>query len=348
MPTYAQYMQKIKKKYGSAPTGTLSSISSPKLKVKPVPQVLALSPGGRKLSSSTVGAQPGSRVEQAAAVARQINYGQRSQPGARFSTIQRGAGYTPPEVAQAAATAAYGGGSVPTYGADGGISPIHKVKWKEGSFDLQGANAPSWWKPLVPKDAKDAERPDVQFLMMLNTMIPYLSPEDQRNAASQIYAAAADAFSYYKPEKISIDVPVSQQTANLSQQPGLTPVNEQYFQSAGRATGAIDALSQLRAQTVKGNRWKLAPGYTWLQQVLGAAGQYGGSPGAGQTRSQFLAMQGALDPLLAQSGTAELGGVGAIGRLFAQPFFSQTQLRPTSQGPGGQTFFGKPTGLLAF
>jgi len=253
--------------------------------------------------------------------------------------------YVPPVVS----TGGSGGGTLPAVGAaEATIKPIHEVKWKAATFNLQNANAPSWWKPLIPQDAADAERPDVQFLMMLNTMIPYLSPEDQRNAASQIYASAADAFSYYKPDKIETKVPVSEQTKKLSQQAGLTTIDQDYFQSQARATGAIDALSQMREQTVKGERWKLGPAYTWLQQVLGTLGGFGGTSGAGQTRSQYLAQQGALDPLLAQAGTAELGGGGVIGRMFSQPFFSQQALRPTMQGPGGRVFFGQPTGTLAF
>ena len=266
-----------------------------------------------------------------------------SQAAAYEAAAQRGY-YTPP-----VQSGGGGGEALPTAGAaDATIKPIHDVKWKAATFNLQNANAPSWWKPLIPQDAKDAERPDVQFLMMLNTMIPYLSPEDQRNAAAQIYSSAADAFSYYKPDKIETKVPVSEQTKKLSQQAGLTTIDQNYFQSQARATGAIDALSQMREQTVQGNRWKLGPGYTWLQQVLGTAGGLGGTPGAGQTRSQYLAQQGALDPLLAQAGTAELGGIGAVGRMFSQPFFSQQALRPTMQGPGGRTFFGQPSGLLAF
>ena len=316
--------------------------TSPALRTtKPAPK--ALSPGGRQLSSSTVGSQP--RYNPAPALANIASVGHptpASQAAAYAAASARGS-YIPPAVSGG------GGGTLPTAGAaEATIKPIHEVKWKAATFNLQNANAPSWWKPLLPQDAADAERPDVQFLMMLNTMIPYLSPEDQRNAASQIYASAADAFSYYKPDKIETKVPVSEQTKKLSQQAGLTTIDQDYFQSQARATGAIDALSQMREQTVQGNRWKLGPAYTWLQQVLGTLGEFGGTPGGGQTRSQYLAQQGALDPLLAQAGTSELGGGGAIGKLFAQPFFSQQALRPTMQGPGGRTFFGQPTGLLTF
>jgi len=333
--------------------------TTPRINVTSSPKSKALA---RETTSAALKPPSSSRVEKAAAVFRDMGGRPTTNPfGGNISYVSTTKG---PEY-NAGLLGGIGGSTaaLPTAGvADATIKPIHDVQWKAATFNLQDANAPSWWKPLVPKDAKDAERPDVQFLMMLNTMIPYLSPEDQRNAAAQIYASAADAFSYYKPEKITVDVPVTEQTAKLSQQTGLTTIDQSYYQSRARSRGALEALNQMREQTVGGNRWKLGPGYTWMQQVLGGLEQYGGGPSAGspalgvgafpdtgdQTRSQFLAQQGALDPLLAQSGTAELGGIGAVGRMFSQPFFSQGAMRPTMQGPGGRTFFGQPSGLLAF
>lgn len=274
-----------------------------------------------------------------------------------------------------------------------GLKPLHDVKWKAGDFNLEAGKAPAWWKGLVPEDVADAERADVQTLMMLNTLIPYMSPEDQRRAASQLYAANADAFSAYKPENLEIAVPYDPNTRFLPGGENLPTIDRDYYLSSERARGAINVLNQMREQTVGGNRWKLGPGYTWMQQVLGALEQFGGGesrykydptqqptpgpvgldrpavltpeqeeywakydrgeePGPGSfdrsgpmTRTDMLAMMGALDPLMAQGQSAELGSFGAIGQMLSQPFFSQGQLIPSYQ-QGGTTRFGAPNPLL--
>jgi hypothetical protein len=198
--------------------------------------------------------------------------------------------------------------------------------------------------------------------MTLNSMIPFLSPEDQRNAAAQIYAMDADNFSEYKPEAIQTQIPVTEETALAAAREG-TPtggptMNRDYFNSRQRSRDAINLLSQLREQTVGGNRWKIAPAYTSLQQILGAMEQFGGGGSTGQfgsyadsgrqTRSQQLAMMGALDPLMAQARSPEAGGFGAIAQMLASPFFSQGGLNPTYQGPGGRVLFGRQNPLLGF
>src|SRR3989304_1351440 len=249
-----------------------------------------------------------------------------------------------------------GGGGVAGAGGDGGggggggvsaeIPPIHDVQWKPGTFNLTNANAPSWWRPLVPQNSEDAARPDVSFLMTLNTMIPFMSPEDQRRAAATLYSAAADAFSAYKPENITVTAPITETEARLTEKQGLPTINRQYFQSAERARSAIEALSPMREQTVGGNRWKLGPGYTWLQQVLGSAEASGGKGGALPTRTQQLQMLGSLDPLLAQGKSQELGSFGVLGEMLARPFFSAGALTPTTQTQAGRVLFGQYNPLL--
>ena len=224
------------------------------------------------------------------------------------------------------------------------LKPLWEVKWKPATYGVPGGTKPAWWVNLQPVDPKDAERPDVQYLMMLNSTLPYLSPEDQRNAAAQIYTTAADAFSAYKPEKISAIAPINletQLTSPVAQAAGTPVIDEAYFGSSQRASEALQALSNMREATVQGNRWKLGPGYTWLQSLLGAMGATRDlSPNNGQrlTATQTLQMLGALDPLLAQGQSQEIGPVANIGRLLSQPFFS-----------GGNIFGSKqPNPLLGF
>ena len=218
--------------------------------------------------------------------------------------------------------------------APAGVKPIWDVKWKPASYGTPGGNKPGWWVNLEPVDPADAERPDVQYLMMLNTSIPYLSPEDQRNAAAQLYVSAADGFSYYKPDKIGAVIPHTADTIRMSAQTGLTPIDTEYFSSARRAKDVITALSNMREATVQGNRWKLGPGYTWLQSLIGTLSSYGGTgPEERQSKTQYAAMLGQLDPLLAMGQSQEIGPYANIGRLLASPFFSQAVLGSQKRNP---------------
>lgn len=230
--------------------------------------------------------------------------------------------------------------NIPTPAPGSGIAPLHEVSWKEHTFDVPGGNPPDWWVGLLPTNNADAERADVQALMMLNTLIPYLSPEDQKRAASQLYTTAADAFSYYKPNVIeATSVPVDMTTARLSSQ-DLSVIDTDWYSGTERAEGITNILSQMREATVEGNRWQLGPGYTWLQSIAGALEEHSPDEG-GMTRSGYQAFLGALDPIMGMGGTQEIGPVAALGQMLAQPFFSQTQLQPSSQDITGQRRFGR-------
>ena len=234
-----------------------------------------------------------------------------------------------------------GGSAVPSAPAGPAtLPPLHDIKWTQANFDVPGGRKPNWWVNLMPQNLADVERPDVSYLMMLNTLIPYLSPEDQRNAAAQLYTTAADAFSYYKPEKTGTDIPLDMDTIRRSAKTGLTATDPAYFTSTERAKEVMKALSNMREAAVQGNRWKLGPGYTWLQNITGALQKYGGVGGERQSRVQEQALLGALDPLLAQGQSGEIGPSAAIGRMLSTPFFSQDQLFKKRQTQTGQQFLG--------
>jgi len=239
------------------------------------------------------------------------------------------------------------------------IKPVTEVKWKEGSFTLESAHngsAPDWWKPLIPDDPKDMERPDVAYAAMLNTMIPYMSIEDQRRAAGDIYTLLGGGHfgKYHSAAGAEGNVPITKLQADLGAEGQV--IDSEYFQSRARATGAINALSQLREQTVQGNREDIGGtggGYRWLQNALEQALTYGGGAsrkkddGADQprqSRAQYLAMQGALDPIMAQA--SGMGPVGSIGHMLMTPFFSQGPVRGIQQTQGGHSIFGQPNALL--
>lgn len=231
------------------------------------------------------------------------------------------------------------------------------VEWKEGKFTLADARAPSWWKPFIPAKEADMRRPDVAFLAMLNASIPYLSPEDQFNAAAQLYAIDANHFASYKGEVLAPHKKqvITQATALLSdaykRDPSkftvMTPEMRRYYQSQERGEGFLAQLNELREQTQIARKNIAGTGipYSWLQQVAGTQIAAGGRAGTGQTRAGYMQMIGALDPLLAQGQSAEVGGALGIGQMFARPFFGPQPLWPQTQ-TGGVTRFGYANPLL--
>ena len=271
----------------------------------------------------------------------------------------------------------FGGGSrssliAPIPAIPEGLKKLADIKWKSVEFTVEDGNAPSWWVGKVPESADDAGRPDVNYLMTLNSMIPYMSPEDQEAAARALYAADADHFSEYKPQKIgggkqTITKAQSLLSGDFLANPDKFNVrDDKYFESRGRARGALNMLNQMRKHTVEGNRWKIAPAYTMLQSMLGAMEQYGGGPSrgaqiekppetlpgydpsGGQTPAQLRALMGQLDPLLASANSPEIGGGFAfIAKLLSQPFFSAGQLNST-QAVGKKLLIGSPNPLLRF
>ncbi len=253
-----------------------------------------------------------------------------------------------------------------------GLKKLADIEWKSVEFEVEDGNAPDWWVGKVPSSADDAGRPDVNYLMTLNSMIPYMSPEDQEAAARALYAADADHFSEYKPQKIGGGKQTITKAQSLLSGDFLAnPENfnvrdDKYFESKSRARGALNMLNQMRKFTVENNRWKIAPAYTMLQSMLGAMEQYGGGPSrgaqieqppetlpgydpsGGQTPAQLRALMGQLDPLLASTNSPEIGGGFAfIAKLLSQPFFSAGQLNPT-QAVEKKLLIGSPNPLLQF
>lgn len=227
----------------------------------------------------------------------------------------------------------YGGG----YGYSGGVggggaSAPAPITW--ASFGSNVANAPSWWKAMKPSEMN----PETEFMASLNMLIPFLSPEDQKTAASTIYQINAKDFSHLNPETIKV-----------------TPENElsssttRYFTSADRANRALSALTELAGAVGKSDA-DLGPGYRYLRSILDAGKQFGGGgePNSGQTRRQYQQMMGALDPLLAQSGGtgSVLSPYGSLVKMLAQPYFSGGQLMPMTKTSDGRYVFGTPNAQL--
>ena len=214
-----------------------------------------------------------------------------------------------------------------------------EIKWKVGDYQAQGPNVPDWWQPMIPQSGDDYNRPDAAYSMMMNALIPSLSPEDQVTIARQLYEIWGNDFSMYKDIQPEHQISAEQAIMGLQ-----GPVaDEEYFLSAQRAQDATATLSAMREATVGGNRWKLGPGYKFLQEILNTFRGSGFT-----TRSGTVGAFGELDPLLGQTRSGELAPFGPMAQMIANPFFSQFQLNPVSKTQGGDFIFGQPNQWLQF
>jgi len=118
-----------------------------------------------------------------------------------------------------------------------------------------------------------------------------------------------------------------------------------YQRSGARGTDVLDALSNMREATVGSEVHEFGAGYQYqyLQNIAGALEGHDG----GGTRAQRQSLMGELDPLLAQGSGGELGGYGELGRMIAQPYF--TNMSPGfSKNQSGNYNFGKMNPYLNF
>ena len=221
-------------------------------------------------------------------------------------------------------------------------------KWSEGGYEAAGGAAPDWWEAFIPEEVT----PETAYGAMLNAMIPFISPEDQVRVAHSLYTMFDTEMSHYKPGNIPEVSTVSEDQARYLMAQGrpvsgvwgkrgekeLEPLSDpmrRYFMSSKRATDAIDTLSNMREAMVQGNRWKLGPGYKWLQNIMGSVAGRGASGETAQTREQYLSMLSSVDPFLSQAGGGELQAFGPLGQMLTKPYFTAGQVQPQQAGRFG-------------
>jgi len=223
----------------------------------------------------------------------------------------------------------YTGGGSGGWGGGSGVA-IAPTTWSEG-YTLEGA--PDWWRGLVPS-AYDAGS---EYIALYNSMIPTLSPEDQRAVGTYLYGAIPEdqrsPFASYNPD-----------TANFAAPPGeMTTALKEKYTSSQRGQSALSALNTLKG--VSGVEGEMGVGYDFLRSLLGVVQDFGGGvPGSNdrQSRQQFTQMQSGLDPLKGQTKTGALGAYSSLASQLSSPFFSAGQTVPRIQNKAGRYVFGKP------
>ena len=203
--------------------------------------------------------------------------------------------------------------------------------------NLRIAGAPAWWQPWVPS----ALDPQAEYAATLNLLIPYMSPEDQRLAASTLSRLLPDPFQGYSPTANPLPPPPKASPYLLPRPGAITSAQRATYTSRARAEGLLNSLNLL-AQSMGKTEKDFGPGYQFLQDLASVARDYGGGPGAPQGRAEYRSYLGALDPLLAETQGEALGAYGPMARMFSQPFFSGGLLRSSYRDQTGQWHYGTP------
>lgn len=216
----------------------------------------------------------------------------------------------------------YGGGS--NYQSPSEPSAPPPLTWSE---TYQLANAPTWWRGMTASQLT----PETEFATIMNTLIPYLSTEDQRQFASSLSRLFPDAFGHYSPEKSDLGTPKGM----------ITPEQEQYFLSQKRAQDILGAMDKMKEATGKSDK-DFGPGYEYVRQLAATMKDFGAREGyARPTRSQVVKLYSAFDPMLAEGKGEKLGAYGEMARSLAQPFFGAGSLIPVQKDQAGNWIFGE-------
>lgn len=205
----------------------------------------------------------------------------------------------------------YGGG----YPIPSGPRAPKEITWSE--FDYRPKNAPAWWKAMKPS----AGGPEIEQIALMNMMIPFLSPQDQRAVASRLAIALPEYFGEYG----KADIPSRYEPSEQQQR---------YMLSAQRASEAMRAAAAY--SKVMGKEEMGSP-YQFMQQVLG--GIRAEAPAGGRmSRGQYMGLMERMAPLY---GDKTMGG---IAQMLAEPGYEQSIL--PGQKAKGKFYWGQANPLL--
>lgn len=197
------------------------------------------------------------------------------------------------------------------------------ITWEE-KYQVEGA--PDWWRGFIPS----RNDPQTEYASLLNSMIPYMSPEDQRYTASVLYRLYPETFTSYNPETMGMPPIPTDMTTDINR----------WMTSLDRANALLATLDKVKA--VSASDAKFGPGYAFLNQLGSVLRDFGGAAGNGQTRTQYQQMMSALDPLTAETKQEDLSAYSTLTRMLAQPYYSAGPVTPTTQLQSGETIFGQP------
>jgi hypothetical protein len=234
-------------------------------------------------------------------------------------------------------TVNFGGGGGGGYSGGGGGKKQAQPEPLEWGETYSEQKAPSWWKGMTPTKGMNAE---AGYASMMNALIPFMSPEDQRYYGQNLARLFPEAFGEYgNVDKLNFEIPTD-----------VTAEMRNWYTSADRAQGIQDILTTMldTSQNVKFNQENLGPGYTYFQnigQVLEDFGGTVGSPGTpditGETRAG-----GVPGRPIAEGPASFLGGKPApegMGQEAIDPFTGQPIIVTSPGRTEGGDFIAPPS-----
>lgn len=183
------------------------------------------------------------------------------------------------------------------------------TRWWVG-YSVDGA--PSWWKGLVTDDRS----PEAMYAMLINSMIPYMSPEDQRYMGDYLSRFLPEHFGDYKAS--------AEDTSRIPAPPQLDEQSKTYF-SAQRGKSMAETLEKMRVASGLPED-KVGAGYRFLKSLAKDIEVFGSGEGEGITRSKLARLYSSFDQKIGETQAGELQGYGELARAIANPFFSAGKL----------------------
>ncbi len=201
--------------------------------------------------------------------------------------------------------------------------------WIKNSITLdETTTAPDWW-------SNKAARRGNTNVSILNSLIPYLSPEDQNTLATSLYQSYPDRFKEYaKVTPAQTEDTLSTKTTD-------------WFTSAERAQQALATLQQVAK--VRGKKESsMGAGYRFLKNYLDIMSQYGGGESNRQTRKQYLEMSNALSNLLSMVKGTSAEAFSSVAQMLSNPTFTVAGnvTKVSSDTTTGEYQFGAPNPTL--
>jgi len=203
-------------------------------------------------------------------------------------------------------------------------NPTPPLTWEE---TYSTKFAPKWWKGKTPSQMNE----QTKYVALMNSLIPYLSPEDQRTFASNLYRNYSNVFPEYNPEVNQYPVPPSEVTTEMRNR----------FTTKERASDAMDTLTRIAGITKQTDE-TMGSGYKFLRNLLKVMQDFGGESSSNQqTREQYLQQLGALDPLMGEAGSDAIAPYESIVQSLTSPYFTAGKTVPIQKTSDGRYIFGE-------
>jgi len=178
-----------------------------------------------------------------------------------------------------------------------------------GPENRSGTTPPVTYTPSAPSWYVNAADPTDQYSSFLNALLPFMSPEDARQAASKL--ANVSTYSSYATADAFPAAPTQ-----------ITPQMSAQYLSSDRATNIMDAIQNMAKLTGKSDA-DLGQGYQYLKNITSTMQRLGGKNGQQMSRAAKKELYGAVQGFKQQaSDNYDLAPYASLADYITNPGFS--------------------------